>query len=431
LVLDLRSPKVVAAVALLLLVLAAVAARVISSRASGPYNPDPTSERLTLAYVGDVRGAQPDRDVFDGLRLWREQVQRGQLTKPPTPGRGIPYNEARFAGVRLRVYDGGATPDRSRAAAARAVREGATILVGPPDAARLTAVAEEARRRRALMLAPIPRPIDIPPFVGASYVAFREPGDFTSALDLVDRRVAGTTLPAGGSGRRNRIVILHSTGEWAARAVDAARTARDRAYQPQLIAVPPQQTPNPRRLTDRPTDAVLVAAPVGEGIRWFRSAARPRGPLWVLAAQDLPSAQAAAGAAVVAVAVPWSPTVLMGGPYFGPGEFSSLFQRSYGRPATVPAATGGAIGMAIYSLVQTARSTDPARLLQARERVQAPAFFGVIQFVDGEMTPPPSAVVLLDAGRARTLWPAPAPARASGGGPARPRPAPVRPLSVR
>jgi hypothetical protein len=112
----------------------------------------------------------------------------------------------------------------------------------------------------------------------------------------------------------------------------------------------------------------------------------------------------------LAVTVPWSPTSIGGGgdSVFPPLDFATTYEAVYGKIPSVDAAAGAAVGTLLNQLVVVARSTDPSRLLQARDSLKSDSFWGPFSFNRGEQAAFLPYVVLLNRGKTVNIWPNPA-----------------------
>jgi hypothetical protein len=408
------TPRNIIAVSLILL--GAVVGLALASRSANDSpqpiaNPLASDSRLTVGVIAS-RPAHKD-ETLRGLRLW--------LTKTSETG-GIRYNARDLAAVRL-VVEEADSAQTAQAAVAKLVKKGARMVVGPVDDDQLSAAADAARASKVAYMSPVPRPVSLPRSATMTFLARPPVGDFSPALDVLERLRAMRDEP---SDRRRRLVIAATTGTWGLRAARAANGARARGYRVRLIRVAPGDVPPAASLRASRPDAVLVSAALSDALAWFRAGGGPARVPWILAAEDPRDVERGFRARVAAV-VPWSPTSNRAGAVFGRGEMPELYRIAYGGTPSVDAAAGAAVGVVIQQMVQGARSTDPVRMLRARDRMKVESFWGSLSFVNGEQRPAPSAHLVLSGGNELvSIWPDPPnPPGLRRSVPAAPTPTPV------
>jgi hypothetical protein len=392
--------RIMAAAAAVLLALAIGAGvRAVNSDYEPPYNPFDSSGVLTVGVLVDEH-AGGSREMLRGLEIWQDEERR-------RGGIPVPFRDS--IGVKVYVEDAGRTGASARAGVRRAVSKGATVIVGPPERDPLIAVARQAAASRVLLIAPTPRPLDLAATRSQTFLAWPEPGDVTTALDAVDRLAdsAPRRDRRRGRGSRGRIGVLYVPGYWGRQAERAIELAEARNYTVREAAVDATSASAAIRRVDRsPTVVVFAFGSLRQSLRWFRSASRT-GARWILSADDLSTAVPEVGGTRAALSVPWAFTRDTGSELFGPGEFTRKFRLAHNRLPRTGAAAGAAVGLAISRLVGTARSTDPTRLLRARDDLNEPSLWGRLIFEDGMQRDEPGALVLVDAGRIRQIAPQP------------------------
>lgn len=349
---------------MLLLLGLAVASRAGSSstRDSVPFDPTPTTASVVLGVVTTQSPA--DRELLAGLRAWA-----GTL-----PDTGIEYKPAvrvRRVLVRLVTASADGAPEGAAAAARQLLARGVKVLVAPVEPAALASVARVARARRALLFSLGRPPGRAAPARTTTWLAQPQPDRLDGTLAL------GAIRSPGGAGGR-RLAILCSPAR-RPRCAASAAAARARGSSVRVLDVGRGglEAALAQVRADRP-DMIVVQAPPGMAKRWFGhgAAARVKAP-WVLVADDAVIAARALRSTRIAAEVPWSP------------EGSS----------------GGFLGLAISAMVVEGRSSDPSRLLRARDAMRVPTRWGVLAAHRGELASPPSQLVLLDHGAVRPLWP--------------------------
>ena len=407
-----RVTKLRAATAIVVvLALVAAATRVASTEDPAPYNPNRTSPRLTIGYVGSLTGGSVrDTEVLRGIRVW--------LHKLNADG-GIAFARNRVAAVRLLVYDDRGSSRAAREGAEQLIRRGAGILFAPTNPEALTAVADVAMKKRVLLVAPVPRPVAVPRATAQTFLNGAPVGGMSASLDVLDRIVAPPRARGRGgrergertdnreTGRarpRGRIAILTTPGKWARRARVAVQNATERTYVVLLRRTGQRGRATLDALRRWQPDAVLVVAPPSQAKRLYEAGGALRVP-WIIAAEDARAALDLHRADRIAVEVPWSPTTLRGGDVFPPRAFTQDYVDTYGDLPTRDAAAGAAMGVVITQMVLGARSTDPTRMLKARDELEEPSFWGRLKFENGQQVPDAPSLLLLDRGRLVPMWP--------------------------
>lgn len=388
--------RIVAATAagLLLIIGIALASRALNSEDDQLGNPNRTDDTVVIGVV--ARRPSDQDETLRGLRLWFDRVE--EL-------RGLPYNQRDLAAVKLEVEETDGSSAGARKATRRLIAKRATFIVGPREEPEIIAATAEARDSGSLYLSPVSRPVSVARGRTLTFLARPGIADFSPALDVLER------LRRGARGRnrgRSHVAILAATGTWAARADRAARLARARGYKTDVVGVRggAHDALEEASRSSQP-EVVLVSAPFERGLRWFREPGLPRTAPWVLSAESARDV-VAGDAGPVAVVMPWSPTSGRAGAVFGPREMAELYLNVYGEQPTVDAAAGTALGILVQALIQRARSTDPGRVLLARESLAIESFWGTLRFVNGEQDPTPSAqLVLADGEDLRSIWPEP------------------------
>jgi hypothetical protein len=234
---------------------------------------------------------------------------------------------------------------------------------------------------------------------------YRPPvGDLHAALDVVFKR---PRYGRGGTVFKRRVALLTQSGEWALRAREGQFLARQRAFDAQVIQVGGANAGAALKIVRHPLDAVITVAPFRRAVKWFAQAhTRSRTP-WILATADLASGIEVARPYTVAVTAPWSPTSGGGDPVFPPMDFATTYEAVYDRPPSSDAASGAALGALLTQLVAVARSTDPSRLIRARDALKSGSLWGPLSFRHGEQAAFSPYVVLLDRGKTVNIWPPP------------------------
>jgi ABC-type branched-subunit amino acid transport system substrate-binding protein len=375
-----------------LLVVVALESRAfnVARRADVPFNPSLTSERIVIGVVGASAGPGRARDaeVLRGLRLWMAKLR---------PTRGIPYGFVRKAAVRLTIADGGGDAAAAARAARRLLDRGATYLVGPTQEPQLDAVSEVALRRNAMLLSPVPRPVGVRQSVLSTFLARPSaPWGMPSALDAVALIGAHRPRAGGGGPSQARVAIVLGKGRWATRGRLAVRRARQRGYRADELTVDPADGPATlARVRAGRYDVVLAVGSPRDTLRWFRLAGSAGVDVpWVLAVDRLARGLALGRRDVVALETTRAPTFPYGGLLFTPNEFADLYRKAYGAAPGLDAAAGAALGVTLSASVERARSTDPSRVLKARDSMRMPSFYGTLAFKRGEQLPIPSVLVL-------------------------------------
>lgn len=357
-------------------------------------NPAQTDDRLV---VGVISGpGRRDSEVRRGLRLWLEQLGKKG---------GIRYNPRDLAAVDLISARVGPKGHGAELAVSRLLSRNAAVIIAPVKDAPLTSVARETRRRRALLFSPAPRPVSVPRAPSMTFLSRPEAGDFGPAFDVLEQRLRRSKRKT----QRRQVAVLSVPGVWGLRASATSRMAAARGYRVESVRVVGDDATTALRRARgvKGLQAILVSAPFSKAYGWFRTDGVADDPPWVLAAEDF--SEARPRGPQVAVTVPWAPTTRRGGPVFGPGEFPKVYSDLYGRASGSDAAAGAAVGVLLTQLVQQARSTDPVRLLRAREELKTESMWGLLAFKRGEQVSPRSAdLVLIGGGRPPLpIWPEP------------------------
>jgi Periplasmic binding protein len=356
-----------------------------------------TADVLTVGVIADTStGNRAGAHYIRGIRLWLSRVRETN---------GIPYNTNQHAAVRLVVRDSRGQPRRAGEIARQLVKQGASVIFGPLDPDELTTVADTTDRNAGtLLFSPIPRPSTLPTMPHATFL-YRPPvGDLHAALDVV------SLLPARSKDTvaRRRVVLLTERGEWALRAHSGQLLAQQRAFDARLVKVRSTNADAALKTVPGPLDAVITIAPFRRGLGWFAQSRRTSRTPWILVAPDLATAVEPSRRHRVAVTVPWSPISIGGDRIFPPTDFSATYEAVYGESPSLDAAAGAALGALLNELVIGARSTDPSRLLRAREELEGNSFWGPLSFQNGEQAPFAPYVVLLNRGTPLNIWPPPA-----------------------
>jgi hypothetical protein len=372
------------AAALVVALAIAVLSRQGAADTHTPFNPDPTSDRLV---IGVVTSTSPsDREVARGLKLWVDALGDSG---------GLPYGDGSVAAVEVDAQRSGPTP-QDAAAAARTLLGGkhVSVLVGPTDPDQLAAVAEVAVQSRALLFSARPRPVQSRDGRSLTYVPRGNPDSLHATLDIVDRLVK---RKGGGAKDRGRVLILFKRGTWGLRALRGANEARRRGYKTKTVAVSSTGALDGVLRSAGRADFTAVYAPPREAVSWFKAGGRDPSP-WALVADETTAIEPALGSEKVAVEVPWSTSQNFGDGLFGPGGFTRAYDAAFGGTPPTDAVAGASVGVILRAMVAKARSTDPTRLLEARDA--APIFtpLGPLVFRSGQPRAVPSVVVLLSPG---------------------------------
>ena len=400
--------RIAAATALCGLVLVALGAASradsVGTRDSVPFNPRPAEDQIVVGVIAssDGPGARADRELVRGLTLWSSRLENGGIAYRARHAVAI---HGRFGGelsvpVRLEVVHTHAPPENAALAARDLLRRGAQILVAPTSPDARAAVARFAARRRVLLLS-TDRPTSARPPSTSTWL--RQP-----AADQLNGTVATISAQMASGTATGPVAILYAGGSWRERARRAAADA-DRRHVPAVaFDVARRGTRGALAAAGRLKPSLIVAfAPLGQAGRWFRTA-RAATP-WVIVADEAAQAAHALRRLRVAVEVPWSPATPRSGALFANGaEFTAAYAHAYGGIPTTEAAAGAGLGLTVSSMVPLARSTDPTRMLRAREYMDAPSVWGALTFDHGEERLPNSQLVLVDHGRVRQIAP-PAP----------------------
>jgi hypothetical protein len=369
--------------------------RIVNADYDAPYDPFATRQSLTVGVVADRHGAA-GAEMLRGVNVWADQVRQTS---------GIPLAAGDVLPIRLVVEDDRGTRQGAKAAVGRAVAEGASVVFGPPEPGELAGAAEQARASRVLLFAPIPRPAETPPARFQTFLSRPGPGDMYFALDALDRLVRARRVPPGRS--RGTIGVLFEPGFWGRQTIGPVREARARGYSVREEPVRGGDAgPALARIGSNGLVGILAFGPIADTVRWFRGARGTRAP-WVLAADDVASATAAARGDRVAVSIPWVPAPSSDGGMFDPGEFVHAFGLAHGRSPRADAAAGYALGLTLWASASTARSGDSTRILKARDRIGVPSLWGILVFKDGVQQGRPGSVVLLERGAATPIAPTP------------------------
>ena len=382
-------------IAVIVVIMMAGAAIAIASRSTVTREPRLNTNsfdgRVVVGSVLDLRDSA-GRETRRGLGLWKDKVD---VT------RGIAFGSNQVAPVKLIVRDSGGSARRAARQSRQLIREGASVLIGPPDATQLEAIAQVALDTRTMLISTIPRPTSVPRNRLLTFLARSEIGAFNSIFDALDaiRR---------DDDRRIRVAVVARTGNWARRGRAAHLLARSRGYASTIDRVDrTDPAPALRRARRLRPDLIVVLARFEDSVRWFRIAGTQDDPPWAVAVGDVSSAQSQIEAGALAVTAPWSPTTERGGPVFGPREFRAVYRDQYGDLATTEAAAAAAAGIVITQAVQTARSTDVSRMLRARDSLRTESLWGTLRFEDGEQVALPPAAVLLTPNGPQSIGPAP------------------------
>jgi hypothetical protein len=370
------------AAALLVAGLIAVLSRQGTADTQTPFNPDAASDRLVIGVVNT--GSPSDQEVTRGLKLWVNQL--GEVG-------GVPYGFGQVAAIEVDEQRAAPTPGGAAAAARKLLAtKRVTALVGPTDPDRLAAVAEVAVKSRALLFSARPRPVQSRFGNALTYVPRGQPERLRSSLDIVDRMVKGK--PGSSAKGRGRILILYKRGSWGLRALKGADEARKRGYKVKSLAVPGTSSLGGILRSAGKVDFTAAYAPPRQALSWFKAGGRDRSP-WTLVADETTAIEPGLGKLKAAVEVPWSTSQSFGDGLFGPGGFARAYDVAFGGTPPTDAVAGASIGLIVRTMVIVARSTDPTRLLKARDATPILTPLGPIVFQRGQPRQVPSVVVLL------------------------------------
>jgi hypothetical protein len=208
------------------------------------------------------------------------------------------------------------------------------------------------------------------------------------------------------------VVLLTERGEWGLRARAGQLLAKQRAFDAKVYYVGSDDVGALLNAMRYPADAIIAVAPFRRALRWFAQSHDKSSVPWILASQDIATAMSSARPYTVAVTLPWSPTSTGGDSVFPSLDFAATYKAYYGKTPPVDAAAGAALGALLNDLVVAARSTDPSRLLRARDTLKGGSLWGPLSFKRGEQAAFSPYVVLLDQGKLVDIWPPPGKVRA-------------------
>ena len=234
-----------------------------------------TADVLTIGVVANTSGGERvGADYVRGIRLWLRRVHDSG---------GIPYNSNLHAAVRLIVHDDHGRPDQAGKLANQLMRQGVSVIFGPPDPEELTSVADAlGRSDDTLLFSPIPRPSTVPTTERATFLYRPRIGDLRAALDVVAIRG-----PKGKDGEiKRRVVLLAEPGEWALRARSGQLLAQERAITAPLVTARSTSVDPALDSVQGRVDAIITFAPFRQALRWFTRSRRRSHTPWILVADD-------------------------------------------------------------------------------------------------------------------------------------------------
>src|SRR4051794_4490939 len=386
----LRPAPTAAVVTLCVLLAAAVG---FASRQSTQDEPKltthPSDAQLSIGVVSDT-GSPEGRELVRGIHIWQRRLQQTL---------GIPFPNG-VAAVKVQFADDKGSPAGARAATARLIAGGATVIFGPPAPDELEAAARVTLQKKALLLSSAPKPLTVPRATTSFFLSWPPPGSPYPIFDALDAARKARHLH-----RRGRVAIVNTAGAYGEQARGAENLAALRAYKVKRFRIgvtsPADAFAAARRAKP---DLIYVLARPAQVYSWMARYGRKSDPPW---ASAVPDARELLGRSSqpLAVSVPWSPLSDLGGPIFPAHEFTRAYEDFYNETPSPTSASSAGMGVALSQGVRLARSTDTARLVKALGQIRVPSIWGILQFSDGVQHGFPAAAVLVTGKRLQPIGP--------------------------